>query len=130
MRRSLSLLAALLSIALPALCQNFAVELTPLSALVLPDTGGTISYRVTVTNQGTMPQSADVWGLITQPNGTNLNTAGPLEITLLAGQSQTWERQETLPRRAPEGYYTVQAKVGLYPSTIWTQTQLQFQSKC
>jgi uncharacterized delta-60 repeat protein len=128
MRRFLALLI-LLGLALPGFCQNFTIEIIPLSATVLPDTGGTISYRVIVTNQGSMPQSADVWGVSTRPNGTNGRTQGPTTMTLLAGQSQTWDRQEVLPATAPEGYYTIQAKVGLYPNTVWTQTHFDFQKQ-
>jgi uncharacterized delta-60 repeat protein len=122
-------LAFLLGFSQIGWAQNFSVELTLLSGLVLPDSGGTISYRLTVTNLSGHPQSCDIWGTVTRPNGTTQPVPGQTTETFLGNQSMTWQRQETLPPRAPVGYYTLKAFVGLYPSTIWAQAEFQFQKQ-
>jgi uncharacterized delta-60 repeat protein len=120
---------SILVLALICLGQNFSVGLIPLSGLVLPDSGGIISYQVTVTNLEAVPRSADVWGTVTRPNGTIKPAPGQTTETFLGNQSKSWQRQETLPPRAPVGYYTLKAYVGLYPNTIWAQAECQFQKQ-
>jgi uncharacterized delta-60 repeat protein len=110
-------------------CQNFSVELVPLSATVLPDTGGTISYRVTVTNLGSMLQSIDVWGKVIKPSVITGPGYGPITQLLPPGQSISWERQELIYASAQVGYYTLHVYVGSYPNTVWAQDELLFQKQ-
>jgi uncharacterized delta-60 repeat protein len=130
MRTKLALSALLLLLAAQyGFAQNFSVEITPLSAVVLPDTGGTISYRVTITNQETIPRTADLWLKCTMPNGSIKPVLGPITQTFLGSQSFTRDRQQTLLPASPVGYYTLHAYVGLYPNTVWTQADLECQKQ-
>ena len=109
--------------------QNVSIDLTPITyPIVLPDSGGSFDYLLTVTNQGGSPITATVWCMATLPNGTSWGPAlGPVTETLGAGQSQSFQRTQNVPPRAPYGYYTFHAYVGIYPDTIWSQDQFELQ---
>jgi len=112
-----------------ASAQNVTIDLTPITyPIVLPDSGGSFDYLLTVTNQGSSPITATVWCMATLPNGTSWGpVVGPATQTLGAGQTQGYYRAQAVPPRAPYGYYMLHAYVGIFPDTIWAQDQFEFQ---
>jgi hypothetical protein len=112
-----------------AAAQNVSIELTPITyPIVLPDSGGSFDYLLTVTNQGSTPITATVWCMATLPNGSSWGPSlGPVSQTLGAGQTQSLYRTQTVPPRAPYGYYMLHAYVGIYPDTVWAQDRFEFQ---
>jgi hypothetical protein len=112
-----------------ASAQDVTIELTPITyPIVLPDSGGSFDYLLTVTNQGGTPITATVWCSVTMPSGNSRGPAlGPVTQTLNAGQIQVLNRTQIVPPRATYGYYLLHAYVGIYPDTIWAQDQFEFQ---
>jgi hypothetical protein len=121
---------ALVLLLVPAVsAQNVTIDLTPISyPIQLPDSGGSFDYLLTVTNQGSMPITATVWCMVTLPNGSSWGpVVGPATQTLGAGQTQSHYKTQNVPPRAPYGYFTLHAYVGLYPDTVWAQDEFEFQ---
>ena len=108
--------------------QNVTIELTPITyPIVLPDSGGSFDYLLTVTNQGATI-TATVWCMAPLPNGTSWGpVVGPATQTLAAGQTLSIHRTQSIPPRAPFGHYALHAYVGIYPDTIWSQDGFEFQ---
>jgi len=108
--------------------QNISIELTPITyPIVLPDSGGSFDYLLTVTNQGA-PITATVWCMATLPNGSSSGpVVGPATQTLGAGQALSIHRTQNIPPRAPFGYFVLHAYAGIYPDTVWAQDQFEFQ---
>jgi len=108
--------------------QNVTIDLTPITyPIVLPDSGGSFDYLLTVTNQGSAI-TATIWCMVTLPNGSFWGpVVGPATQTLAAGQTQGYYRAQVVPPRAPYGYYTLRAYIGIYPDTVWADDQFDFQ---
>ncbi|HEX7344382.1 MAG TPA: SBBP repeat-containing protein, partial [bacterium] len=131
LKKSLSLISIGLFLPIfiaPLVQGQVTIELTPITyPIVLPDSGGSFDYLLTVTNQGSAI-TATVWCMVTLPNGSSWGpVVGPATRTLAAGQTQSYYRSQIIPQRAPCGYYLMRAYVGIYPDTIWAQDQFEFQ---
>src|SRR5512143_2011648 len=85
--------------------QNVSIQLTPVTyPIILPDSGGSFDYLLTVTNQGSSPITATVWCMATLPNGSSWGPSlGPVTQTLGAGQTQSYHRTQSVPPRAAYG---------------------------
>jgi len=127
--RHLALALVFIGLALPVGAQNVTIELTPITyPIVIPDSGGSFDYLLTVTNQGGTPITATVWCMATLPGGGSWGPVlGPATRTLGAGQTQSYFRTQTVPPRSPYGYYALRAYIGIYPGTVWAQDQFEFQ---
>ncbi len=107
---------------------NMSVTLIPYGTpIVIPSNGGSFSYNIAAANLGSSQTIADIWCLITLPNGHIAGpTLGPVSVTFPAGYSLNRDRTQNIPRSAPPGNYTYNAYVGVYPSTIYDQDSFAF----
>ncbi len=129
MSRFLLVFLALAAIALPGVAQNVTITLTPLGTPIqIPASGGSFDYLIAATNNGTVPQQATVWCLLTLPSGSPYGPVlGPATVTLSAGQTLERQRIQTIPASAPTGTYSFNAYVGVYPGTIWDSASFPFE---
>ena len=80
------------------------------------------SYVVTVTNPASTTQCFDYWADLTLPDGSIAPTVGeflgpvPFCVEPFATSSRTLF--ERVPTRAPVGWYTYNAYVGVYPVVL------------
>ncbi len=121
--------SGLLLLGQTARAQNVSLELIPITyPIVLPDSGGSFDYILTVTNLEATPLTGTVWCTVTQPNGSPWGPVlGPATQTFAGGQTQSCYRTANVPPRAPYGYFIFHAYVGLHPDTIWAQDEFEFQ---
>jgi hypothetical protein len=97
------------------------IELIPTVAMpLIPAGGGFFDFRVTVENNGSSPQPADVWTMCQAPNSFWI---GPIywvfDQTLPPDFSTTRLMNQLVPSFAPSGWYTYRGVIGDYPSTMW-----------
>lgn len=90
------------SLALPA--ASVSVDVEPVGGTMIPP-GGTMTYDLTLTNQGAQSETVTVSVRIWAPNGKEVKIAGPVSLTLAAGQVKMVTLSKTLPGGAPVGDY-------------------------
>lgn len=94
------------------------ITLTPYGTpIVIPSTGGSFSYDVTVSNN-TWPDPFDVWVNIELPMGIQFTTLNVNGISIPQGSSITRQRVQSVPENAPAGEYISWGSIGIYPWTI------------
>jgi hypothetical protein len=121
-------LLALCTLTSLAHAQNVTITLTSASPPIqIPAPGGSFNYTITATNNGALAQRVTVWCMVTLPNGNPYGpVVEPFTFTLLAGATLSRQRTQQIPAAAPEGNYTFNAYVGIYPSTIWDSDTFPF----
>ena len=126
---SLFISGMVLALAQTSLAQNVSIQLTPQGIPIqIPASGGSFNYTIAATNNGTAPQQAAVWCLVTLPNGNPYGPVlGPATITLNAGQTLERLRTQNVPGGAPDGDYTFSAYIGIYPDTVWDSHAFPFE---
>ena len=105
------------------------VTLTPFGTpIVIPPAGGTVNYNILGGNSGSAPASADIWCMVTLPNGSSFGpTLGPVYgFNFAVGWSTNRDRTLNVPGSAPAGAYTYHAYVGLYPNTVYDEDSFPF----
>ncbi len=107
---------------------NLNLTLTPYGTpIVIPPAGGTFNYGIAVSNGSASPASADIWCMVTLPNGTHYGPVlGPALVSLPAGYATSRDRTQAVPAGAPAGNYTYHAYIGLYPNVIYDQDSFPF----
>lgn len=104
-----------------------AVMLPQNPPIVIPASGGTFSYQVTLTNVSDTSQTFNAWIMVTLPNGTPYGpVAGPYTLTLQPGQILTRNLQQSVPQSAPAGQYVYSLFVGTYPGTVLDSDSFNF----
>ncbi len=105
------------------------VTLTPQGTpIVIPPGGGSFNYVIAAGNNSSTPASADVWCMVTLPNGSTYGPVlGPAQGLNFPGNwSTSRNRTQAVPAGAPAGNYTYHAYIGLYPNTIYDQDAFPF----
>ena len=101
---------------------EYGAETTPLvtvtvapdaEPVVIPATGGRITYTLEVTSASAGTETVDLWVVITGP-GVSV-TRGPVTWTLAPGETLTRALRQNVPAGAPSGSYTLAAFIGDFP---------------
>jgi hypothetical protein len=94
----------------------------------VPASGGSFDFNIEVANNGTDPETFDIWTMATLPNGSEY---GPIiylpDFTAPASWSSNRDRTQAVPATAPTGLYTYDAYVGVYPDDIWDEDHFDFE---
>ncbi len=90
------------------------VSIAVLGAPATVSPGELAEWDLTVSNNTALPQTVDVW-LHIDGNGVEGARVLVSDITLLAGQSGTRGVRLLVPPITPEGVYTVESTVGIFP---------------
>ena len=108
---------------------SVSVTLTPVNPPIqIPANGGSFDFNIAVGNPGTIAVTADIWTMITLPNGNEYGPViGPVNLTLNPGFSGNRDRTQNVPANAPTGDYTYDAYIGIYPDTIYTEDHFDFE---
>ncbi len=108
-----------------------AIDITMLPydpPILIPSSGGSFSFNIEVANNGTNPETFDIWTMATLPNGSQygpiINVPG---FTAPEGWSGNRDRTQAVPASAPAGMYTYDGYVGVYPDDIWDEDHFDFQ---
>jgi hypothetical protein len=130
-KSSLFALLAFLPIGLThlAVAQNVSIQLTPQGLPIqIPAAGGSFDYIIAATNNGSTAQQATVWCMVTLPDSSVYGPVlGPATITLNPGQTLDRLRTQAVPAGAPEGNYSFNAYVGIYPDSVWDGDSFAFE---
>ena len=101
------------------LAQTVSVDIEAVGGpITIPASGGPFTFRATLTNASSQPQTVDAWVAALLPNGNEYNrpVLGPRTVTLAPNQTLgplTYTR--TVPANAPAGVYTIELRAGDYP---------------
>jgi hypothetical protein len=104
------------------------VTLAPVNPpIVIPASGGSFSYNVSVTNNGSSPASFDGWIMQYTPGGTWQGPMlGPVSLILPAGVTVTRLRTQNVPGSAAPGVYTYRGYVGIYSTVKWDSSSFTY----
>jgi hypothetical protein len=96
------------------------VLMSPVSSpIVIPASGGSFSYNVTVTNNTSGTQSTQGWVMQRQPNGVWQGPMlGPVSLAIPGNTSISRLRNQNVPSTAAPGNYLYEGRVGTYPNVI------------
>jgi hypothetical protein len=95
--------------------------------IVIPASGGSFNFNITVNNGETLAQTFDAWIMVQLPNLSWYGPVlGPVPLTLPGGASVTRLRSQTVPGSAPMGSYWYEGRVGDYPSVVWDTSGFAF----
>ena len=105
------------------------VSLTPFATPIrIPAAGGTFDFNIEIANNGTSPETIDIWTMATLPDGSEY---GPIiyfpDFNIAPGWSGNRDRTQNVPASAPQGFYTYNAYVGIYPDDIWDEDNFDFE---
>lgn len=97
---------------------NLDITLTPINPPIqIPATGGSFSFNVNITNNGTSQTSFNAWIMQILPNGTWQGPMiGPVNLLLSPGGSIVRNRNQNVPGSAQAGLYYYIGYVGVYSS--------------
>jgi len=99
---------------------NFTFSFEPVNPpIIIPPTGGSFEYTVTIANTGGSAGIIDAWIMATLPDST---TIGPIllaqNMNIGAGGSVVRTRTQIVPPVAPAGVYYYYGNIGDYPGVI------------
>ena len=96
--------------------------------IVIPPSGGSFDFFVTLANNTAEAQSFQGWTAATLPDGTTVTPAlGPRNVTLGPGQTigpLTFRQQ--VPAAAPSGVYVYRVRLGTFPDDLLTESGFNF----
>jgi len=98
------------------------ITMTPVNPpILIPATGGSFSFNVSIQNISTSQQTFDGWIMQILPNNTFQGPMlGPVNLILTPGFTLTRNRNQNVPGSALPGTYTYIGYVGIYStSTKW-----------
>ena len=126
---TIAIICALATLINIANAQNVSIQLTPQGVPIqIPAQGGSFSYLIDATNNGTTRLRATVWCLLTLPNGNPYGPVlGPVIVILNPGQTLSRQRTQNIPEGAPTGTYAFNAYIGVYPDTVWDSDSFYFE---
>ena len=104
----------------PPLLPDLLITIIPLSPpIIVPATGGTFEFNISLENQSEDPQLTDVWAEIFTPLGSTVGpTINAPGITISAGQTIDRDRTQIVPANAPGGTYIYKGYIGEYPWVV------------
>ncbi|TKJ40447.1 hypothetical protein CEE37_09030 [candidate division LCP-89 bacterium B3_LCP] len=104
------------------------VVLTPAyTPVVIPASGGSFDFNISVEHLGTLVDTFEVWTDITLPNSAIFGPIiGPITLTVPPGWSANRDRTQAVPAGAPAGIYSYNGYVGVYPYTVWDYDFFEF----
>jgi hypothetical protein len=105
---------------------DVTVDLTPTSSLILPPTGGTITYDLNIHNNEITTATFDVWIEMTFPSGSTSLILLRNNVALAANGTILRSLSQFIPGRAPDGTYVYTAKVGYHPHNVWSSDSFTF----
>jgi photosystem II stability/assembly factor-like uncharacterized protein len=113
----------------PSLRSSVSITITPYNPpIIIPETGGTYQYSITVTNNEQIPVTFEVWTIYIYPNGTSSGPIyGPVEFELPAGWSSNKDLSQYVSGDMSAGVYSYTAYTGLYPNNIWNSDSFTFE---
>jgi hypothetical protein len=94
--------------------------------IVIPATGGTFSYDLTITNLGTTPETFDGWIDLVKPNQQIMLLILKPDITLNGGVTLFRQMSQNIPAWAPAGNYIYRGHIGDYPNTVVSESTFPF----
>ncbi|TKJ41068.1 hypothetical protein CEE37_05220 [candidate division LCP-89 bacterium B3_LCP] len=108
---------------------NLNITLTPIDPPVqIPANGGSFDFNITLSNGASIPQTFDVWTIVTMPDSTLYGPVlGPINLTLPDTTSIERIRTQNVPGGARSGTYTYMGHVGVYPDGIWDSDCFTFE---
>ncbi|MFH1861917.1 MAG: T9SS type A sorting domain-containing protein [bacterium] len=102
-----------------------SVSLVPQEELILiPESGGSFEYTISITNHQTSPVTGTVWMDIVLPNGLEYPLLNVV-LTIPAGATISRVRTQLIPAGARAGDYVYRAFVGAYPA-LWSSDGFAF----
>lgn len=94
------------------------VVVTPVNPpIVIPPGGGTVRFRVEITNRSDGPEAFDLWTVLERPDG-GTRTGLPRTLALDAGASLIRTLRQPIRSGAQSGTYTLRALVGDFPVPV------------
>ncbi len=97
--------------------------------IVIPATGGTFGYTLTISNKEPQTQSFDAWIDVTLPNSNIYPLLGPFLLTMNPGGTAFWNLNQYVPPLAPAGFYSLNASVGDHPGKVWSKGSFTFEKR-
>lgn len=95
--------------------------------IVIPPEGGSFSFDVEVINYGQQEANADIWSMVTLPDGSEFGPLlGPTPVAMAPNSTLVRNRAQQVPPGAPAGDYTYHAYLGYYPATVFSQASFPF----
>ena len=95
--------------------------------IIIPSAGGSFDFNIEVINNEPDAVQFDLWTYATLPGGTQygpiLNRGGAV---LAAGTTAARDLTQNVPATAPEGSYTYDVYVGIYPDAVWNEDHFDF----
>jgi hypothetical protein len=107
---------------------NLDLTLTPINPpIVIPASGGSFSYNISLTNNESSTYSFDGWIMQYTPGGVWQGPMlGPISVTLAAGANLTRLRVQSVPGTAAPGTYTYRGYVGDYSNLKWDSSGFDY----
>lgn len=95
--------------------------------IIIPTTGGTFDFNIEVFNNEPGSVQFDLWTYATLPGGMQYGPIMQREGAVLsAGASASRDFTQNVPANAPEGDYTYDTYVGIYPDEVWDEDHFDF----
>jgi subtilisin family serine protease len=96
--------------------EDIVIDIEPIGGpIVLPPSGGSFQYTVSLTNNTTTSQTIEYWVAMSGPTSS---TRGPFTTTVASGATFTRTFTQRVRANAPAGTYTQTANFGDFPSVI------------
>ncbi|MCX6639612.1 MAG: T9SS type A sorting domain-containing protein [bacterium] len=94
----------------------------------IPPAGGNFTFDLTVSNQSGSPLPCDLWFSVQLPDSSWYSPiVGPINRTLSPGAILSRHYHQRVPQNAPAGFYLYEARVGVYPDSIWDRSSFTFE---
>jgi len=95
--------------------------------IVIPAMGGSFDFLIQVDNNELNQVTADVWTMVTLPNGSEygpiINAPG---LSFSASSSVNRSRTQLVPAGAPAGDYVYHGYIGNYPNMVYSEDSFNF----
>jgi choice-of-anchor B domain-containing protein len=107
---------------------DLSITLTPQNApIVIPSSGGTLTFKVSVTNHTNVPQTFDAWDEVYVPGGPRIGPfIGPVKPTLEPNSTRTVTLNQNVPGGAEAGLYRYYFKIGEHADRPLAQDSFTF----
>ena len=106
------------------------VTITPINyPIQIPSGGGSFEFNLELNNTDPVALTFEVWTRALKPLGAGGYTGpliGPFIVTLDSLASMDTLLEQSVPGRAPSGFYIYYAYTGYYPDSIWNMDYFAF----
>jgi len=108
--------------------EQASISLSPQSVpIIIPPSGGSFQFNVSLTNCGTISCTPEAWISVQLPSGSWYGPVlGPINLNLSAGGSLERLRTQNVPGGAPAGTYVYRGYIGDYPAK-WDSSSFTFE---